>query len=41
MIKKKCFENNWIIGKYKELKVDPILIEKKYIKIKKSEPYEL
>ena len=28
MIKKKCFENNWIISKYKELKADPILIEK-------------
>ena len=28
MIKKKCFENNWIMGKYKELKADPILIEK-------------
>ena len=28
MIKKKCFKNNWIISKYKELKADPILIEK-------------
>ncbi len=28
MIKKKCFENNWIISKYKEIKADPILIEK-------------
>ena len=28
MIKKKCFENNWIISKHKELKADPILIEK-------------
>jgi hypothetical protein len=28
MIKKKCFENNWIIGKYKEIQADPILIEK-------------
>jgi len=28
MIKKKCFENNWIISKYKELKADPILVEK-------------
>ena len=28
MIKKKCFENNWIISKYKEIEADPILIEK-------------
>ncbi len=28
MIKKKCFENDWIISKYKEIKADPILIEK-------------
>lgn len=28
MIKKKCFENNWIISKYKEIKADPILVEK-------------
>jgi len=28
MIKKKCFENNWIISKYKEIQADPILIEK-------------
>ena len=28
MIKKKCFKNNWIISKYKEIKADPILIEK-------------
>jgi len=28
MIKKKCFENNWIISKCKELKADPILVEK-------------
>jgi len=28
MIKKKYFENNWIISKYKGLKADPILIEK-------------
>ena len=28
MIKKKCFENNWIISKYREIKADPILIEK-------------
>ena len=28
MIKKKCFENNWIMGKYKEIQADPILIEK-------------
>jgi len=28
MIKKKCFENNWIISKYRETKADPILIEK-------------
>ena len=28
MIKKKCFENDWITNKHKELKADPILIEK-------------
>jgi hypothetical protein len=28
MIKKKCFEKNWIIQKHKELKADPILVEK-------------
>ena len=28
MIKKKCFENNWIISKYREVQADPILIEK-------------
>jgi len=28
MIKKKCFEKNWIINKHKELKTDPLLIEK-------------
>ncbi len=28
MIKKKCFKNNWIISKYREIKADPILIEK-------------
>jgi len=28
MIKKKCFEDNWIISKYKEIKANPILIEK-------------
>lgn len=28
MIKKKCFEKNWIVSKHKELKADPILIEK-------------
>ncbi len=28
MIKKKCFEKNWIISKHKELRTDPILIEK-------------
>ena len=28
MIKKKCFEKNWIINKHKELKADPLLIEK-------------
>lgn len=28
MIKKKCFKNNWIISKHKEINVDPILVEK-------------
>ena len=28
MIKKKCFENNWIISKCREIKADPILVEK-------------
>ena len=28
MIKKKCFAKNWIIKKHKELKADPLLIEK-------------
>jgi len=28
MIKKKCFRNNWITNKHKEIKADPILIEK-------------
>ena len=32
MIKKKCFENNWIISKYKEIKADPkIKLDKKYL----------
>jgi len=28
MIKKKCFQNNWIINKRQEMGIDPILIEK-------------
>lgn len=28
MVKKKCFKNNWIINKHKEINADPILLEK-------------
>jgi len=28
MIKKKCFKNNWIVSKHKEINADPILVEK-------------
>ena len=27
MIKKKCFQNNWIINKHKETNADPILVD--------------